>query len=155
MKKGGVLHFPWLHVWPLGNLSCYLIPLHKWRSSEKWLFAKVWRFLRKTSMMEFFSKVTCLQFTDCNSSIKRLLHRSFSEYVLKASCLKKNILTKKSMVDQCFNKVEPAKPTTLSNNGAHFRPFCRSAVNSNIFTRKPPWWRFLFSRSSVYPCNLI
>ena len=83
-----------------------------------------------------FSKVTYLQFTDCNSSIKRLLHRSFSEYVSKTSCLKKNILTKKSMVDQCFNKVEPAKPTTLSKNGAHLRPFCRSAVNSNVFTRK-------------------
>ena len=79
-------------------------------------------------MMEFFNKVTCLQFTGCNSSIKRLLHRSFSEYVSKASCLKKNILTKKSMVDQCFNKVEPAKSTTLSKNGAHLRPFCRSAV---------------------------
>ena len=83
-----------------------------------------------------FSKVTYLQFTDCNSSIKRLLHRSFSEYVSKTSCLKKNILTKKSMVDQCFNKVEPAKPTTLSKNGAHLRPFGRSAVNSNVFTRK-------------------
>ena len=53
------------------------------------------------------------------------------------------------MVDQCFNKVEPAKPTTLSKNGAHPRRFCRSAVNSNVFTRKPAWWRFLFSKSRV------
>ena len=106
-------------------------------------------------MMVFFSKVTCLQFTDCKSSIKRLLHRSFSEYVSKASFLKKNILTKRSMADQCFNKVEPAKPITLSKNGAHLRPFCRSAVNSNIFTRKPPWWRFLFSKSRVAALEFI
>ena len=59
------------------------------------------------------------------------------------------------MVDQRFNKVEPAKPTTLSNNGAHFRPFCRSAVNSNIFTRKPPWWKFIFSRSRVAGLEFI
>ena len=51
------------------------------------------------------------------------------------------------MVDQCFHKVAPAKPKTLSKNGADLRPFSRSAVNSNIFTRKPPWWTFLFSRS--------
>ena len=55
-----------------------------------------------------FSEVTCLQFTDCNSSIKRLLHISLLEDVSKASCLQKNILTKKSMVGQCFNKVEQA-----------------------------------------------
>ena len=51
------------------------------------------------------------------------------------------------MADQCFNKVGPAKLTTLLKNGAHLRLFCRSAVNSNIFTRKPPWWRSLFGRS--------
>ena len=64
--------------------------------------------------------------------------RSFSGYISKASCLKKNILTKKSMMNQCFNKVEP-----------HLRTFCRNAVNSNIFTRKPSWRMFLFSRSRV------
>ena len=57
-------------------------------------------------MMEFFSKVVCLQCPDCNSSIKRLHHRFFPEYVSKSSCLKKNILRKKSMMDQRFNKVE-------------------------------------------------
>ena len=36
-----------------------------------------------------FIKVTYLQFSDCNSSIKRLPHRSFLEYVSKVSCLKK------------------------------------------------------------------
>ena len=76
-----------------------------------------------------------LAITDCNSS--------------KASCLKKSNLTKKSMVNQCFNKVEPAKSATLSKNGAHLRPFYRSAVNSNVFTKQPPWRIFLFSRSRV------
>ena len=47
-------------------------------------------------MMEFFSKVTYLQFTDCNVPIKELLHRSYSEFISKANCLKKNILAKKS-----------------------------------------------------------
>ena len=123
---------------------------------QKMLFVKVWRFLRKTSMMEFLVKLQlCLQFTDCNSSIKRLPHRSFLEYESKVSCPKKNILIKKSMVDQCFNKVDPAKPITLSKNGGHLRPFCRSAVNSNIFTRKSPWWSFFFSRSRVVGLEFI
>ena len=67
----------------------------------------------------------------------------------KSSCFKKNNLTKKSMVDQCFNKVEPAKSATLSKNGAHLRAFYRSAVNSNAFTKQPPWRMFLFRRSRV------
>ena len=50
-------------------------------------------------MIQFFSKVTYLEFTDCNFPIQKLLHRFFSEYVSKANCLKKNILRKKSMVD--------------------------------------------------------
>ena len=70
--------------------------------------------------------------------------RSFSGYISKASCLKKNILTKKSMMNQCFNKVEP-----------HLRTFCRNAVNSNIFTRKPSWRMFLFSRSRVAGLEFI
>ena len=53
------------------------------------------------------------------------------------------------MVDQCFNKVEPAKSATLSKNGAHLRAFYRSAVNSNAFTKQPPWRMFLFRRSRV------
>ena len=59
------------------------------------------------------------------------------------------------MMDQCFDKVKLAKPTTLSKKGGHFRPFCRSAVNSNIFTRKPPWWRFLFSKPRVAALEFI
>ena len=127
---------------------------------RKMIVREVWRFHRKTSMMEFFSKVTCLQCTNCNSCLKKLLHKFFWEPLSKASCLKKNILKKKSMMDHCFNKVEPAKPATFSKYGAHLRPFCRSVVNSKVFTRKPPWWRFLFSKSRVsrfriYPCDLI
>ena len=42
-----------------------------------------------------FGKVTSLQFSGCNFTIKRTHHRFFSEYVPKTSCLKKNILRKK------------------------------------------------------------
>ena len=47
-------------------------------------------------MMEF------LQRSDCNLSIKRTHHRLFMEYVPK---INKNILRKKSMVDDRLNKV--------------------------------------------------
>ena len=52
-----------------------------------------------------FSKVTSLQFSDCNFTIKKTHHRLFLEYAPKISCLKKNILRKNSMVDQHLDKV--------------------------------------------------
>ena len=52
-----------------------------------------------------FSKVTSLQLSGCNFTIKRTHHRFFLEYVLKTTCLKKNILRKKSVVDQHLDKV--------------------------------------------------
>ena len=66
--------------------------------------AKVWKFLRKTSMKEFLA-VKLQTF-----AIKIAHHRYFLEYVPKTSCLKKhfekkNILRKKSMMDQLLNKV--------------------------------------------------
>ena len=61
--------------------------------------------LRKFGNVEVcLSKVKNLQCTDCNSIVKRLHPRFFLEYILNTSCLKKNILRKKSMVDQRFNK---------------------------------------------------
>ena len=52
-----------------------------------------------------FIKVTSLQLSDCNFTIKRPHHRFFLEYVLKTSCLNKTILRKKSVVDQHLDKV--------------------------------------------------
>ena len=52
-----------------------------------------------------FSKVTSLQLSGCNFTIKRTHHRFFLEHVLKTSCLKINILRKKSVVDQHLDKV--------------------------------------------------
>ena len=52
-----------------------------------------------------FSKVTNLHGSDCNFAIEIAHHRYFLEYVPKTSCLKSNILRKKSMVDQLLNKV--------------------------------------------------
>ena len=118
------------------------------------MIPKVWRFLRKASMMEFFSKVVCLQCPDCNPSIKRLHHRFCPHYVSKSSCLKKNILRKKSMMKNVLIKLRPCstKPTILSKtelNRAPVRPVCRSAENSNVFTKKTPRRRFLFSKLQV------
>ena len=102
-------------------------------------------------MMEFFSKVVCLQCPDCNSSIKRLHHRFLAQYVSKSNCLKKNILRKKSMMENVLIKLRPCsrKPAILSKtelNRAHVRPVCRSAENSNVFTKKPPRRRLIFSK---------
>ena len=52
-----------------------------------------------------FSKVTSLQFSVCNFTIKRTHHRFFLKYVPKTSCAKNNILRKNSMVDQHRDKV--------------------------------------------------
>ena len=114
------------------------------------MIAKVWRFLRKASMMEFFSRVVCLQCPDCNSSKMRLHHRFFPQYVSNSSCLQNNILRKKSMMEYVLIKLRPCstKPGILSKtelNRAHVRPFCRSAENSNVFTKKPRR-RLLFSK---------
>ena len=42
----------------------------------------------------YFSKVASLHFTGCNSTINKLHHRLFSEYVSKSYCLEKNFLRK-------------------------------------------------------------
>ena len=73
-----------------------------------------------------FSKVVCLQCPDCSSSIKRLHHRFFPQYVSKSSCLKKNILRKKSMMGNVLVKWRPCstKPSILSKtelNRVHVR----------------------------------
>ena len=60
-----------------------------------------------------FSKVTSLQFSDCNFTIKRTHHRFLLEYVLKTSCLKKYILRKNSVVDQHLDKFAALQYTTL------------------------------------------
>ena len=59
-------------------------------------------------MMEF------LQRSDCNLSIKRTHHKLFMEYVPKTSYFKKNILRKKSMVDERLNKVVALQYTILN-----------------------------------------
>ena len=46
-----------------------------------------------------------LQCSDCNFAIKRTHERLFLKYELKTSCFKKNILRKKTMVDQRLMKV--------------------------------------------------
>ena len=125
------------------------------------MIAKVWRFLREASMMEFFSKVICVQCPDCNYSIKRLQRRFFLQYVSKSSCLKKSILRKKSMMENILIKLRPCstKPAILPKtklNRAHVRPFCKSAENTNLFTKNPPQLGLRFSRRvRVYSCILI
>ena len=111
----------------------------------------------------FFSKVVYLQCPDCSSSIKRIHRRLFPQYVSKSICLKKNILRKKSMMENVLIKLRPCstKSAILSKtelNRVHVRPFCRSAENSNVFTKKPSRRRLLFSKVAgleFLSCNLI
>ena len=63
-------------------------------------------FLENVYDRVFLVKLLVYSVQTATLSIKRLLHIFFSEYISKASCLKKNILTKNSMVDQGFKKVE-------------------------------------------------
>ena len=83
------------------------------------MIAKVWRFLKKASMMEFLSKIECLQCSDCNSSIKRLHHRFSPEYVSTSSC-QEEYFEKKVNHGKCFNKVEALqyKPRNFIKNRA-------------------------------------
>ena len=69
--------------------------------------------------------------------------------VLKS--FEKDVLRKKSMMENVLIKLRPCstKPAILSKTElkrAHVRPFCRSAENSNIFTKKPPRRRLLFGK---------
>ena len=94
---------------------------------------------------------------DCNSSIKRLHHRFFPSMYRKVAALKKNILRKKSMMENALIKLRPCstKPAILSKtelNRAHVRPFCWSAENSNVFTKKPPRRRLLFCKVAGLEC---
>ena len=55
------------------------------------------------------------------------------------------------MMEDILIKLRPCstKPAVLSKtelSRAHIGPFCRSAENSNVFTKKPPRWRLLFSK---------
>ena len=116
------------------------------------MIAKVKRFLRRASMVEFFSKVVCLQCPDCNSSIKRLHHRFFPSMYRKVAVLKKIFCEKKSMMENVLIKLRPCstKSAILSKteqNRAHVRHFRRSAENCNVFTKKPRR-RLLFSEVS-------
>ena len=79
----------------------------------------------------YFTRVTKLQCTDCNCTVKRLRHRFSLKYVPKISCLK---------------NLRPCKtqPVILLENGARVRPIGKSVEISNIFTRKAPWWRLLY-----------
>ena len=51
------------------------------------------------------SNLKSLPCSDCNFTIKRTHQRFFWEYVPEPGCLKRNILRKKSVVDQRHNKV--------------------------------------------------
>ena len=88
------------------------------------------------SMMEFFSKVVCLQCPDCNSSIKRLHHRFFPQYVSNSSCLKKNILRKKSIMENALIKLKPCstKPAILSKSELNRAHVSASAEALKILT---------------------
>ena len=63
----------------------------------------------------YFSKVTSLHCTDCNSTEDRLCHISFWSMFRRLIVLKKNVLRKKSVVYQRLNEVAilPKRELTL------------------------------------------
>ena len=67
------------------------------------MIAKVWRFLRKTSMME----LSCMPTVSRPQLFKKENSPHIFSPVSKSSCLKKNILRKKVKDGKYFNKVEP------------------------------------------------
>ena len=62
----------------------------------------------------YFSKITSLHCTECDSTIYRLYRIYFSDYVPEISCIKKNILRKESMVYQRLNKVAISRKGELT-----------------------------------------
>ena len=79
----------------------------------------------------------------------------FPQYVLKSSCLKKNILRKNSMMENILIKLRSCsrKPVIFSKtelNRAHVRPVCRSAENSNVFTKNLLSGGFFSVKLQVY-----
>ena len=94
-----------------------------------------------------FCKVASLHCTNYKSTVKRLHHRLFSEYVSKTIWLKKNILLKKYMVYERFDKIGTLQCTGcyFTKNGVQFRSFWRSVENFDVSTKNFSWWKLLFS----------
>ena len=88
-----------------------------------------------------FSKVTSLQFSECNFTIKRFHYRFFLDHVPKTS-LERIFWDKTLWWPSALLKLQPwvHNPQFYQKSGAHVRPSCRSGESYNIFTGKPPWW---------------
>ena len=70
------------------------------------LIGCIWKILRKSSIMEFILvKLQGHSVQTAKSTISRLQSLLFSEYVPKISYFKRNILRKKYIVYQLFNKI--------------------------------------------------
>ena len=117
------------------------------------MIAKVWRFLRKASMMELLKFFLSCMPTESRLQLfyKETSPQIFPQYISESSCRKKDILRKKSMMENVLIKLRPCntKPSILSKtelNRAHVRPFRRSAKISNVFTKKPPRRRLFSSK---------
>ena len=98
---------------------------------------KVWKLLRKTSFIE-------LILVKLQSAVSTLLSKDFTtdyfwNMYLQLAVLKE-YFEKKSMVNQCFNKLQSSNtwPTISSTNGANVGFLCRSLENFNVFTGRPP-----------------
>ena len=52
------------------------------------------------------------------------------------------------MVYQPFNKIGGlwCTASNFTENGVHVTTFWRSVVNSDVWARKPSWWKLLFSK---------
>ena len=89
-------NYPWFQTWISGNLSWVFI-LH---NTQEDMLQKIINCESLENSQEniydgsYSGKVASLQRTDCNSTISRLQHRFFLEYISKSTWHKKNILEK-------------------------------------------------------------
>ena len=99
-KSSGVVPFPCLR--PTFQVIFHVMGLFnsmKMLNNEKLLMPKVWKFLKKTSMMQFLSvKLQTYSLQTATLLSRQLTHYSnFFENALNTSCLKKTIFWEKSV----------------------------------------------------------
>ena len=100
-----------------------------------------------------FSKVPHLQRTDFHSTISRLHHRTFLEFVPKISCFK-NVLEKMLWCTSILMKPKHRmRSLQFYKKGARVRPLWRSAENFNVFKGKSPRWKLLFNKVARLESN--
>ena len=117
---------------------------------QNFLIGKIWKFLSRTFMMELIiNKSQAYTVYRLQLYCKVTLSQIFFWNVKWKLAVLEQIFKERSLLWTSMLKVcAPCSIhfTNFSKTGTHIISFCRGAENCNLFTRKTPLWKFLFSK---------